>query len=119
MSDLSRTKIAQGMFVLNALIWLAFGTYTLIGMAGRYPNQITLHVVGIMMLGNVGAMALSGVLLSRQNKWFYYFAMFVLVINILLTFTDQVGFFDFATLAIDLVLFGILISIRKQYISIS
>ena len=116
MNELSRIKFSQGLFFLNALIWLAFGTYTLFGMAGRYPNQIILYVVGVMMLGNVGAMTLSGILLGRQNKWFYYFAIFVLVINILLTFTDQVGIFDLATLVIDLALFGILISIRKQYL---
>jgi len=118
MSFKSNARTAQVLFFLNSLIWLAFGIYTLFGMAGRYPNQITLYVVGIMMLGNFGAMALSGILLGRNNKWFYYFAMFILVINILLTFTDQFGFFDYITLVIDFVLFGILISIRKLYLSI-
>jgi len=118
MSFKSNARTAQVLFFLNSLIWLAFGIFTLFGMAGRYPNQITLYMVGITMLGNVGAMALSGILLGRNNKWFYYFAMVVLVINILLTFTDQLGFFDYATLVIDLVLFGILISIRKLYLSI-
>jgi hypothetical protein len=117
MSYLSNIKTAQGLFFFNALIWLAFGIYTLFGMAERYPGQVTVYVVGIMMIGNVGAMALSGILLSKQNKWFYYFAVFVLAINILLTFTDQVGFFDIATFAVDIVLFGILISLRKQYLS--
>jgi len=105
------------MFFLNALVWLALGTLTLAGMAGLYPGQITGYVVGVMMLGNAGAMALSGILLGRQNKGSYYFALFILVINILLTFTDQTGFTDLATLAVDLVLFGILISIRKRYLS--
>lgn len=117
MYDHSKTKLAQGLFFLNALIWLGFGLYTLWGMAGRYPGHITVYIIGILMLGNVGAMLLSGFLLGRQNNWFFYFAIFVLVINIILTVTDQFGFFDFITLVIDLVLLGILISIRKQYFS--
>jgi len=32
MNDFSKTKIAQGLFFLNALIWLDFGLYTLWGM---------------------------------------------------------------------------------------
>ena len=119
MGYLSNTKIAQGLFFLSSLIWLAFGAYTLLGMAGRYPNQITIYVVGIVMIGNLGAMALSGFLLSKQNKRFYVFALLVIVVNILLTFTDQFGLFDFITMVIDLVLFGFLISIRKQYFLIS
>jgi len=67
------------------------------------------------MLGNVGAMALSGYLIGKHNKWFFYLAVLVLVFNIILTMTDQFVFFDFITLVIDLILLGILISIRKQY----
>jgi hypothetical protein len=114
----SKTKTIQALFYLNALIWLAFGLYTLINMAGRYPGGvITVYVIGFMMLGNVGMMFLSGILIGKQNKWAYFFAMFVLVINIISTVTDQFGFFDLVTLLLDLVIFGLLISIRKHYTS--
>jgi hypothetical protein len=114
----SKTKTVQALFYLNALIWLAFGLYTLINMAGRYPGGvITVYVIGFMMLGNVGMMFLSGILIGKQNKWAYFFAMFVLVINIISTVTDQFGFFDLVTLLLDLVIFGLLISIRKHYTS--
>lgn len=114
----SKTKAAQALFYLNALIWLGFGLYTLVNMLGRYPDgAITVYVIGFMMLGNVGAMCLSGILLGWQNKWFYFFSIFVLVSNVVLTVTDQFGFFDLATLILDLVIFWLLISIRKNYLS--
>jgi undecaprenyl pyrophosphate phosphatase UppP len=114
----SKTKAAQALFYLNALIWLGFGLYTLVNMMGRYPGgAITVYVIGFMMLGNVCAMCLSGILLGWQNKWFYYFAVFVLVSNIVLAVTDQFGFFDLATFILDLVIFRLLISIRKNYLS--
>ena len=117
MKKLSGTKTAQVLFFINAMIWLAFGLYTLLGMVSRYPGYVMVYIVGVLMLGNVTAMALSGFLIGKKNKWFFFFALFVLAINILLTFTDQFGFFDLATLVLDLVLFVILISIRKQYLS--
>ena len=112
-----RLKIAQNLFYLNAVIWLAFGLYTLFGMAGRYPDQtITVYIIGFLMLGNVGAMALSGFLIGKPRKLFYYFGVFVLVINIILTVTDQFGIFDLLTLLLDLVLLALLISLRQQYL---
>jgi len=117
MNELTGIKITRGLFLLNALVWLALGAHALAGMAERYPGRIMAYAAGVMMLGNAGAMALSGVLLGRLNKGYFYFAIFILIINILLTITDQTGFFDFATLAIDLVLISVLISVRRRYLS--
>ena len=117
MKDSSQNlKIAQGIFILNAVIWLVFGLYALLEMASRYPGQaITVHVIGILMLGNVAAMALSGFLIGRPEKLFLYFGVFVLVVNIILTVTDQFGIFDMVTLLLDLILLALLVSLRKQY----
>jgi lysylphosphatidylglycerol synthetase-like protein (DUF2156 family) len=67
------------------------------------------------MFGNAGAMALSGMLLARRKLLFYLLALAVLAVNIVLTFTDQVGLLDWITFAIDLVLVAILIVGRKHF----
>ena len=107
---------ARGLFFLNAAIWLVFGMVTVVRLAGNAGQGVTAVVVAVLMFGNAGAMALSGVLLGRRRVLFYLFALAVLVVNILLTFTDQVGALDWITFAIDLVLLGILILARKQFI---
>jgi hypothetical protein len=122
MKDISHSlEIAKGLFFLNAAIWLVISLFTFLETLHLYTGQADqkIMVVAILTLtlGNVAAMALSGFFIIKRNKWFYYFAVFVLVINMVLTFTDQFGFWDFATLVIDLILFGVLISIRKQYLS--
>jgi hypothetical protein len=61
------------------------------------------------------SVALSGALLPKRRLLFYLFALAVLAVNVLLTFTDQVGALDWITLVIDLVLLGILIVARKQF----
>ena len=107
---------AQGLFFLNAAIWLGFGIASVVRLAGGAGQGVTALVVAILMFGNAGAMALSGALLGKRWALFYLFALAVLAVNVLLTFTDQVGALDWITFAIDLVLVGILIVARKQFI---
>jgi uncharacterized membrane protein YsdA (DUF1294 family) len=108
--------IAQAMFFINAAIWLAFGVAGIIRLAreNTAPENV-MWVITILMFGNVGAMLVAGLWLHRQSKWAYIFALAVLVVNIFLTFTDQVGFFDILTALIDVSLIGLLLFDRKNY----
>ena len=106
---------AQGLFFLNAVVWLVLGIVSLVHLGGSEGGVVVALVVTVLMFGNAGAMALSGALLGRRRLPFYLFALAVLAVNILLTFTDQVGALDWITFAIDLVLVGILIVGRGQF----
>ena len=107
---------AQSLFFLNAAIWLVFGIVTLLGMATRHPEQAVAYgIIAFLMFGNVGAMILSGLAIGKRHRLFYFFALAVLGINIVLTVTDQFGVFDLITLLIDVCLLGLLIAIRKRY----
>ena len=103
-------KLAQNLFFLNALIWAILGILTLTS-----PQQKIMLIIGIMMFGNAGAMLLSAWLLGKKRKAFYFFALAVLLVNILLTFTDQFGLPDLLTLLIDLILLTILLIKRKSF----
>ena len=107
---------AQGLFLVNAAVWLVFGIVSVVRLAGGAGQGVTAVVVAVLMFGNAGAMALSGALLGQRRLLFYLFALAVLAVNILLTFTDQVGAFDWITFALDLVLLGILLGWRKQFL---
>jgi hypothetical protein len=107
---------AQGLFFLNAAIWLVFGIASVVRLAGNAGQGVTAVVIAILMFGNAGSMALSGALLGKRRMLFHLFALAVLAANVVLTFTDQFGAFDLITLIIDLVLLGILIVGRKQLI---
>jgi positive regulator of sigma E activity len=107
---------ARGLFFLNAAIWLVFGVVSVVRLGGNEGQGVTALVVAILMFGNAAAMALSGALLVKRRWLFYFFALVVLAVNIVLTFTDQVGALDLITLVIDLVLLWILVVARKQFI---
>jgi hypothetical protein len=106
---------AQGLFFLNAAIWLVLGIVSLVRLGGSETGAVTALVVVVLMFGNAGAMALSGALLPGRRLLFYLFALVLLAVNIALTFTDQVGTLDWITFAVDLVLVGILIAAREQF----
>ena len=109
-------RTGQILFYLNAAIWLGLAIYTLIVMSGRYPGgALMVWIVGLLMLGNSAAMLAAGWFLGTQRRWAWLFGLAVLGVNILLTFTDQLGLLDIITLLIDLVLFCILVIQRKLY----
>jgi hypothetical protein len=122
MSDRSKSpafvRAAQALFFLNAAIWLVFGIVSLVRLAGEASGMmVTLLIVALLMFGNAAAMLCSGWGLARRQRRWYYLALAVVVVNVVLTVTDQFGFFDLVTLLIDLVLMGLLLAIRKRYTS--
>lgn len=107
---------ARLLFLVNAVVRLAIGLASLARQAANdaLPPAAAL-VIALLVLANSGAMALSAVVLGRRNRWAYLFALGVVALNILLTFTDQVGAVDLATLALDVILLGFLLDARGWY----
>ncbi|MBN2393944.1 MAG: hypothetical protein JXR84_24640 [Anaerolineae bacterium] len=112
---LDTIQIAQALFFLNTAIWVALGITSLFRVARGPTSMMTAIVIGILMFGNASAMAVSGFGLGTKRRGFYYLALAVLLVNIVLTFTDQVGLLDILTFALDLVLLVLLIVTRKRY----
>ena len=108
--------ITQWLFFLNACIWLVFAVNGILRLANSSNIPlIAIWVVTILMFGNAGAMLLTGLWLGQQSRWAYYLALVILFINILLTFTDQVGFYDILTVLLDFIIVGLLFFDRKNY----
>jgi L-asparagine transporter-like permease len=109
-------KAAQALFYLNAMIWFAFGLATLIRIGnGNNAHRLAALILTLFMLANVAAMLVSGWGLGTRNKWLYLLAIAVILVNIILTFTDQFGLLDFLTLVVDVVILVLLIAIRGRY----
>jgi hypothetical protein len=109
-------KTAQALLCLDAAIWLILGVASLLRIANNpSASRMVLLIVAVLMFGNVTAMLLAALGLSTRRKLLYLFALAVLGVNILLTFTDQFGFLDFATLLLDLLIVGMLIAAHKQF----
>lgn len=107
-------RAAQALFFVNAAIWLILGVATLVRMSVGLDRASAL-IVATLMAANAGAMLVAGIGVRRRRRLFYFFALAVLAVNIVLTVTDEFGLLDLATLLIDLVLLGLLIVTRSEY----
>lgn len=100
-------KFARALFLLNALIWAGLGVETLLRLSESAAEmKFMMGVIGIMMFGNAAAMLLSAWMIASEKPIFLFFVLGILAVNILLTFTDQVGLMDWITVLIDIVLLG-------------
>ncbi len=81
----------------------------------RAPQVVEPWMLFAGMACGAGMVA-AGLGLGRRRVW-YYFALAVLAVNIVLTVTDQFGAFDLATLLLDLILLGLLVITRAQYLA--
>ena len=111
-------KIVQALFLLNASIWAALAVINLarLSMDGTTQSPL-LGAIATMLFGNAIAMALAAWLIGKGEIWGYIFALGIVVANIFLTFTDQVGFIDIATVLVDFFLLGLLLLKRKELYS--
>jgi len=101
---------------MNALFWLGFGIYVVLDMANNL-NMSSAIFVGIFMFGNAGLMIWSGTLLYRRQKWGYYFALIIILINIFYTLSVQFGLLDVITFVLDLIILLMLIFFQKEFLS--
>ena len=108
-------RAAQSLFGLNALIWLILAGVSLARLTGDRPNSFIFWVIAALMVGNAGAMLLCAVVIGRRKRIYYLFALLVLLVNIVMSVTDQVGWADLLTLFIDVVLLGILLGGRPFF----
>jgi len=111
-----RRDIVRVLFFLNALFWLGFSIYVVLDMINNL-NLSSAIFVGTFMFGNAGLMIWSGVLLSRLQKWGYYFALIIILINIFYTLSVQFGFLDVITFVLDLIILLLLIFFQKEFLS--
>ncbi len=109
-------RLAKSLFLLNALIWLLLGGASLLQMASRgNVPAVTLAVVAVLMLGNALALLLAGLLLAPGRRWVYLPAVALLLLNIVLTFTDQFGLFDLLTLIVDIAVLALLVLAHRTF----
>jgi len=111
----SYLRSAQVLLYINAAVWLILGILTLLRVSQNNPEStFALWIIAILMAGNAGMMLLCGWGLGTDHRLFYYLALAVMAVNILLTFTDQFGLLDFLTLVIDLAILAFLVADRRS-----
>lgn len=110
-----RGSIARVLFYLNSILWLLISFNTLAEMLRDGNEGLTVGLVGFFLLVNILALFFSGKLLSPAEQWTYIFALIMAAVNGALSFTYVSELLYSTALTIDLIILGILISIRNIY----
>lgn len=109
-------KLTQYLFYISAVIWILIGIFTMWRMnLGGLLSLMSAILVGMLMFGNAFILLLAGIGLGERIPPTYLFAVLVLVVNILLTFTDQFGWLDLLILLLDLLILALLMIFRKHF----
>ena len=108
-------QLGKWLFWLDAAVWLTFGIWSMVRIRnGGVGSPATLWVIAILMLGNVAAFLCCSWAIQKQPGWYRFTIIAILAVNIILTFTDQFGIFDFLTLLLDVILLGIMLILHQR-----
>ena len=80
-----------------------------------YNEGVSIAMVGFFLLVNLLALFFGGRLLNQTETWTYIFALVVAILNIVLSFTGVPDLLYVTALIIDVIILGVLISIRGTY----
>lgn len=111
----SRILIVQILFYINTLIWVCFATYLLVDMLAQ-KNGLAAVLASFFLYVNAAAMFVSGRYIGQGKKWAYYFGLFALFLNAMVTRVGQFGFFDLIALFFDITIFLGVLSIDRSYL---
>jgi hypothetical protein len=109
--------LTQALFFINATFWLLLGLFSLIRQAQGQSTEPAFEtvIIATLIFGNVAAMLWSGIELGKLQKRFYYQAVILLTINIILLITGDFDLFNTTTILIDVAILGLLIATRESY----
>ncbi len=114
--EIKRIEIVRLLLLINASFWLIFSLLRVFVYFDRLQTQVVIQsVVLIMMFGNGAGFLILAWGLKKWAKLFLKLSFIYVLINFVLTITDQVGILDYIVLMLNaLTLFFIIKNISKK-----
>jgi hypothetical protein len=105
------------LILLDAALWLAFGSIVALGLHPALPNDLVYKAV-LSIAGFGAALVFAGLfaLLTKHNRTGYFLTLTFLGMTALTFFLDDVGWADLAFLAVTLLPAALLLKDRNWYL---
>jgi uncharacterized protein YacL len=113
---LSMSFVIRNLFFLTAAVLAVFGMGSFMRVNENPDMKIAYSIYAVWMFGDAIAMLVCGLYIGRQMKAIYWFAVFVLSLNIVLTIFDQFGLIDLLFSLLNIVTLAALIATRKEFL---
>lgn len=105
-----RLKWIRGLLFLNGVIWLLFSLNFIISPGHAYGlSESSVWILAVMMAVNGMVLIALGWLVVRVKAWLLRASFGYVLINGILSITDQSGIFDYLVLFLNLVLLILLV----------
>ena len=103
MNRLKRIAVtaAQAAMLAQAVMWTVFAVMRLIELSGSMDM-----VLAILMFANAAAFAVLGCLFKKRRLLLKISTLAFLFVNMVLTFTDQMGVYDWIVLGLNIISLG-------------
>jgi len=116
-ADPLKITMARILFFLSAVLWLAYGVYIYYDMAITNNNKSSADVVTLFSIVNAGLFLFSGIKFGGTQKWFYYFALAVTALNLLLSLFNIIDLYFLVSFLIDMLILWAILPLYKNYLS--
>ena len=106
-------KLTRKLLFVNAGVWLIFGV---LGFSRAMTETGNLRfMLSVLMVANAIVMAALGVLISGGGRWVLWGAILYMVLNVVLSITDQFGWVDALILLLNLIILGLLFVVQQRF----
>lgn len=105
------------LFYIYAVVWFGYAVYVYYDMAVVNHNKSSADLATIYVLVNSIAFFASGMMLGKQSKASFYFAVVVTAQNILFTLMNLTELFFLSCFIVDALLLWLLYRLRGSYLS--
>ena len=116
-TDSQKKNIVRALLYLNAILWFVYTIYIYFDMAVANHNELAANIVTIYIFVNAAAMFASGLALGNQRKPVFYFALVVVILNIILTMLNLTDLIFVVAFILDIIILWLLMNIRNGYLS--
>ena len=108
-------RTAQILLLVNALVWIGLGIGSLVDFPqDQAPAGLVWVLVGLMFANALLFLAEAWGI-GRGNRPLFWLGVAQVTVNLALSVTDQVGFFDVIVLLLNAILLALLFAQRKQF----
>jgi hypothetical protein len=108
-------RAAQLLLLLNGLLWIGLGCYSLF----RFPfgdlNQVFAWFVVALMFANALVFLLVAWGLGRGSRYLFWLGLGLVAVNLFLSVTDQIGLWDLLVLMLNAITLALLFTQRRRF----
>ena len=113
--DPRKKIVVRALFYLNAILWLVYAIYIYFDMAVLNQNELSADIATIFVLANAVVMFVSGIILGRQKKTAFYFALIVVILNAVLTVLNLSDFVFVIAFILDIIILWLLLPMKNDH----